>query len=83
MLFAYTNFELKIRRKYMKSVHYDVSGMVNSESKTKLNNALDKLEGVQKVCVDLGRGTVEVKFNDPTTPEEIESCICNTGYYIN
>ena len=35
----------------MKSVHYNVSGLVNSESRTKLNNSLDKIEGVQQVCV--------------------------------
>lgn len=66
----------------MKSVHYNVSGLVNSESRTKLNNSLDKIEGVQKVCVDIGRGTVEVKFNEPATPEAIQSCICDTGYSI-
>ncbi len=66
----------------MESVHYNVSGLVNSESRTKLNNSLDKIEGVQKVCVDISRGTVEVKFNEPATPESIQSCICNTGYSI-
>lgn len=67
----------------MKSVHYSVSGLVNSESRTKLNNSLDKIEGVQQVCVDIGRGTVEVNYNSPATPEEIKNCICHTGYKIN
>lgn len=66
----------------MKSVHYNLSGLVNSESRTKLNNSLGKLDGVNKVCVDVARGSVEVKFNEPATPEAIVDCICNTGYSI-
>ncbi|MEG2018087.1 MAG: heavy metal transporter [Clostridium sp.] len=66
----------------MKSVHYNVSGLANSESRTKLNNSLSKIEGVNKVCVDVSRGSVEVKFNEPATAEVISDCICNTGYSI-
>lgn len=66
----------------MKSVHYNVSGLVNSESKTKLNNSLSKIDGVNKVCVDVARGSVEVKFNAPATEAAISDCICNTGYNI-
>lgn len=66
----------------MKSVHYNVTGLVNSESRTKLNNSLSKIEGVNKVCVDVARGSVEVKFNEPATEEAISDCICNTGYSI-
>ncbi|MEG1256510.1 heavy metal-associated domain-containing protein [Clostridium sp.] len=66
----------------MKTVHYDVLGLVNSESRTKLNNSLDKIEGVQKVCVDVARGTVEVEYNKPASPEAIKNCICHTGYSV-
>lgn len=66
----------------MKSVHYNVSGLVNSESRTKLNNSLDKINGVQQVCVDIARGTVEVNYNSPATQEEIKDCICHTGYIV-
>lgn len=66
----------------MNSVHYVVSGLANSESKTKLKNSLDKIEGVQEVAVDLGRGTVEVQYNNPATSENIRQCIENTGYDV-
>ncbi len=66
----------------MKSVHYNVSGLVNSESRTKLNNSLDKINGVQQVCVDIAGGTVEENYNSPATPEEIKDCICHTGYIV-
>ncbi|MBL4931293.1 MULTISPECIES: heavy-metal-associated domain-containing protein [Clostridium] len=67
----------------MNNVHYQVSGLAGSESKTKLNNALDKIEGVHKVEVDLARGTVEVQFNNPATGEEIKRCIEHTGYKLD
>lgn len=39
----------------MNRVHYEVNNLVNSTSKTQLKNALDKVEGVQNVCVDMAR----------------------------
>lgn len=66
----------------MKTVHYNVSGMVYPESKTKLKNALDKIEGVQEIAVDIARGSVEVEFNTPADAKKIEQCIINTGYSI-
>lgn len=66
----------------MESIHYNVLGLVNSESRTKLNNSLDKIDGVQQVCVDIARGTVEVDYNSPATPEDIKNCIFNTGYDV-
>lgn len=66
----------------MKSVHYNVSGLANSQSKTKVLNALDKLEGVQKAAVDVARGTVEIEFNEPANEKIIKQCIENTGYEI-
>lgn len=66
----------------MKTVHYNVSGMANSQSKTKVLNALDKLTGVQEIAVDLARGTVEVEYNYPASSEKIKNCIENTGYIV-
>lgn len=66
----------------MKTVHYNVSGLANSESKTKLRNALDEIEGVQKIAVDLHRGTVEVQYNNPADEQAIKTCIENTGYDV-
>jgi copper chaperone CopZ len=66
----------------MQTVHYSVSGMANSQSKTKLLNALDKIEGVQEVEVDLARGTVVVEYNGPATPNSIRQCIEHTGYEV-
>lgn len=66
----------------MKSVHYNVSGLANSQSKTKVLNALDKMEGVQQVAVDLARGTIEIAFNPPADEQTIKQCIEHTGYSI-
>lgn len=66
----------------MERVHYNVSGLVNTMSKTHVKNALDNLEGVQQVCVDIGRGTVEVIYGEEANENEIRKCIENTGYII-
>ena len=50
--------------------------------KTQVKNALDKIEGVNNVCVDLARGTVEVAYNNPATSQEIKKCIENTGHEV-
>ncbi|MCT8978053.1 heavy-metal-associated domain-containing protein [Clostridium sp. CX1] len=66
----------------MKTVHYNVSGLAGSQSKTKVKNALDKIEGIQMVAVDLSRGSIEIDYNEPANQMEIERCIKNTGYDI-
>lgn len=66
----------------MERVHYSVSGMGSSESKTKIKNALEKIKGVQNVNVDLARGTVEVAYNNPASENEIKESIVHTGYTI-
>jgi copper chaperone len=66
----------------MKTVNYNVSGLVNSESKTKLRNSLDKIEGVRRTSIDPNLGMVEVQFNEPASEEIIKSCIENTGYNV-
>ena len=38
--------------------------------------------GVDKVCVDMSRGTIEVIYNKPATEEQIKSCLENTGHKI-
>ncbi|WP_138203094.1 heavy-metal-associated domain-containing protein [Haloimpatiens lingqiaonensis] len=66
----------------MKNSHYEVSGLGNSQDKTKVLNALDRIEGVQEVAVDLARGTIEIGYNSPATKEKIIKCIENTGYTV-
>ncbi|MEG0773779.1 heavy-metal-associated domain-containing protein [Clostridium sp.] len=66
----------------MENVHYNVSGMANSQSKTQLHNALEKLQGVQQIAIDISRGTVEVGYNAPASENKIKDCIEHTGYTV-
>lgn len=66
----------------MKTLHYNVSGLAGTQSKTKVKNALDEVKGVQDVAVDVPRGTIEIQYNDPATPEQIKQCITHTGYDV-
>jgi cation transport ATPase len=63
----------------MNNVHYNVDGLFNTPMKTQLKNALEDLNGVQKVNVDLQRATVEVDFNPPAEEKEIRRAIENIG----
>jgi copper chaperone CopZ len=66
----------------MEREHYIVNGLANENIKTQVKNALEKIDGVSKICVDIGRGSVEVMYNEPATEEQIKSCIENTGHDI-
>lgn len=66
----------------MNKQHYMVDGLSSEFVKTQVKNALEKIDGVNKVCVDLGRGSVEVMYNEPATECEIRNCIENTGHQI-
>lgn len=67
----------------MKTLHYNVPDLMNRESKTRVLNALDKVQGVQEICIDVVRRTVEVEYNEPATPEEIKGTIIKAGYPID
>lgn len=59
-----------------------VSGIQNKECKTQIKNALNKIEGVNGVGVNLTTGTVEILYNDPATENELKNCIEKTGFKI-
>lgn len=66
----------------MNKVHYNVTGLQNSQIKTQIKNALNQLEGVQMINVDLGRGSIEVGYNESTLESEIMQCIEHVGCQI-
>lgn len=66
----------------MNKLHVNVSGLQNQSVKTQVKNALDKLDGVNMINVDLGRGSIEVGFNDAASESNIRSCIENVGCKI-
>jgi len=66
----------------MERLHCNISGISNENMKTQVKNSLEKVDGVDKVCVDMSRGTIEVIYNKPATQEQIKSCLENTGHKI-
>ena len=66
----------------MNTVHYQVNGLVNTPMKTQVKNALEKMDGVQKVNIDLHRGSVEVDYNEPAKENEIRTEIEHVGCRI-
>lgn len=66
----------------MNTMLCSVSGMQNKECKTQIKNALNKVQGVNEVGVNLQTGTVEVHYNEPATETELKDCIEHTGFKI-
>ncbi|MDF2614280.1 MAG: heavy-metal-associated protein [Clostridia bacterium] len=66
----------------MNKVHYTVTGLQNTTMKTQIKNVLNELEGVQMVNVDLGRGSIEVAYNEATDEGQIKQCIEHVGCKI-
>jgi copper chaperone len=66
----------------MSKKRFTVSGLINAVSKTQVKNALDNVEGIQKVSVSLGTGIIDVDYNEPATENKIVNCIENTGFKV-
>lgn len=66
----------------MNNIHYNVDGIYNNPIKTQIKNALEEIDGVQMVNVDLGRGTIEVGYNPPANENAIRSTIEKVGCRI-
>ena len=66
----------------MNRLHYDVNGLRNNNMKTQIKNSLDDLEGVNKVNVDLRRGSIEVACSDIADESQIRNQIEQIGCKI-
>lgn len=66
----------------MDRVHYKIDGVTNQNMKTQIKNSLEKVDGVNNVCVDIERGTVEVIYSNPATETSIKSCLENSGHKV-
>lgn len=66
----------------MNTMLCSVSGIQNKECKTQIKNALNKVQGVNEVGVNLTTGTVEIRYNRPATENELKNCIESTGFQI-
>ena len=67
----------------MNKVHYTVSRLQNNNMKTQLKNALKDIGGVSMINIDMGRGSIEVGYDDETDVNLIKQCIENAGCQIN
>ena len=66
----------------MERLHCNISGIANENMKTQLKNSLEKVEGVNQVCVDMARGTVEVIYSDEANESKIKNCIEDSGFNV-
>lgn len=66
----------------MNKSNFNVSSIQNAQIKTQLKNALNKFEGVSIVNIDLGKGSVEVGYDESIDESTIKDCIEKVGCKI-
>lgn len=66
----------------MSMVQCNVSGLESEDDKAHIKNALNKVEGVRKVAVNLMSGTLEINYNEPATENLIKKCVEESGYNV-
>ncbi len=66
----------------MNKVQYNVSRLQNSNIRTQLKNVLKDIEGVSMVNIDMGRGSIEVGYDEATDVDLIRQCIEDVGCRI-
>ncbi|MGD9568767.1 MAG: heavy metal transporter [Sedimentibacter sp.] len=66
----------------MNKVHYTITRLQNNNMKTQLKNSLNDIEGVSMVNIDMGRGSIEVGYDDATDVSLIRQCIEDVGCII-
>lgn len=66
----------------MNKVHYNVTRLQNMHMKTQVKNALNELQGVSMINIDLGRGSIEVGYDESVDESTIKQCIEQVGCKI-
>lgn len=66
----------------MNTMLCSLGGLESKESKTRIKNALNKVEGVTQVGVNRTSGTVSVFYQEPATEMSIKNCIERSGFKI-
>lgn len=67
----------------MNKSHYYVTRLQNAQMRTQLKNALYDMTGVSMVNIDMGRGSIEVGYDESVDENSIRQCIENIGVKIN
>ena len=67
----------------MNKSHYYVTRLQNAEMRTQLKNSLYEMDGVNMVNIDMGRGSIEVGYDESIDENTIRQCIENIGVKIN
>lgn len=66
----------------METMLCNVEGIQNKTNKTQIKNALNKVDGVSQVGVNLTTGTIKIDYNNPATENTLKNCIENSGFKI-
>ena len=65
----------------MQRVFFQID-LANVQMKTALQKALNQMEGVRQVEIDLGNRSLAVGFTSPANRDSIAGCITDAGFAV-
>ena len=69
-------------RTFVGSTTFEVTGMTCSRCKTAVTNEICRIDGVERVDVDVASGTVTVHATTPVDRADIASAVDEAGYSL-
>lgn len=66
----------------MKKIELNLEGLQYKDSRDKIKNQLQWLNGVQDICMDVDHKSVNVTYDWPATEVEIKGCLENNGFKV-
>jgi len=66
----------------MKNLKLNLEGLQYKDSQNKVKKQLERLNGVEEICMDIDHKSVDVTFDWPATEVEIKQCIENNGFKV-
>lgn len=61
----------------MRNLTLKLEGLQYGDTQNKVKNQLDRINGVQKISMNIDKKMVEITYDWPATDEEIRSCLNN------
>ena len=75
-------FTMKERNLIMKEINLSIKGMMCAGCENRVKNALENIEGIEKVSADYVSGNVNIVCDDTVDKKTIESAIEELGFEI-
>lgn len=66
----------------MKNITFSLEGLQYKDTRDKVKNKLESLNGVHEVCMGINHKSVDINYDWPATDQEIKSCLDEHGFRV-